>query len=96
KERYEKVVLDNRGSRFNYDLVDTLELGGMLELAEVTALTALKRTECRGSHWRTDHLGRDDEHWLRHSMADYNASGRPELAYKDVIITKYPLQPRAY
>jgi succinate dehydrogenase / fumarate reductase flavoprotein subunit len=96
KERYRSVTLDNDNRPFNYDLVDTLELGGMLELAEVTALTALQRTECRGSHWRTDHLGRDDEHWLRHSLASYKAGDRPEVSYKDVVITNYPPQEREY
>jgi succinate dehydrogenase / fumarate reductase flavoprotein subunit len=96
KARYQRVILDHTGGHFNYDLVDTLELGGMLELAEVTALTALKRTECRGSHWRTDHLGRDDEQWLRHSMASYNPGGRPDVTYQDVLITTYPPQKRAY
>ncbi|MGD2146917.1 MAG: FAD-binding protein [Anaerolineae bacterium] len=96
KERYRRVVLDNPGDAFNYDLVDTLELGGMLELAEVTAMAALRRTECRGSHWRTDHSGRDDERWLRHSLASYDAGGPPSLTYKDVVITNYPPQPRKY
>ena len=96
KERYRSVTLDNDNLAFNYDLVDTLELGGMLELAQVTALTALKRAECRGSHWRTDHLGRDDERWLRHSLARYNPAGQPEVDYKDVIITNYPPQEREY
>jgi succinate dehydrogenase / fumarate reductase flavoprotein subunit len=96
KERYRSVTLDNDARPFNYDLVDTLELGGMLELAEATALTALKRTECRGSHWRTDHLGRDDEHWLRHSLVSHNPVGRPEVTYQDVIITDYPPQEREY
>ncbi len=96
QERYRRVLLDNKGEAFNYDLVDALELGGMLDLAEVTALTALRRTECRGSHWRTDHLGRDDEHWLKHSLASYSPGGRAELAYKDVMITTYPPQEREY
>jgi len=96
KGRYRRVILDNTGGNFNYDLVDTLELGGMLELAEVMALTALKRNECRGSHWRTDHLGRNDDDWLRHSLATYTPGGPPEVAYKDVIITEYPPQKRAY
>jgi succinate dehydrogenase / fumarate reductase flavoprotein subunit len=96
KERYQRVILDSEGDAFNYDLMDTLELGGMLELAEVTALTALRRTECRGSHWRRDHLGRDDEHWLRHSLASYRAGQVPALTYKDVIITRYPPQEREY
>jgi succinate dehydrogenase / fumarate reductase flavoprotein subunit len=96
KVRYCSVTLDNDSRPFNYDLVDTLELGGMLDLAEVTALTALQRAECRGSHWRTDHLGRDDEQWLRHSLARYNSAGQPEVGYKDVIISNYPPQEREY
>ena len=96
KERYRHVKLDNPGDTFNYDLVDTLELGGMLELAEVTARTAQRRTECRGSHWRTDHPGRDDERWLKHSMAYHDPEGAPRLEYEDVIITRYPPQERQY
>jgi len=96
KERYQSVVVDNRKDAFNYDVVDTLELGGMLELAEATALTALERSECRGSHWRTDYLGRDDERWLRHSLVCYDPAGQPEVTYKDVVITNYPPQEREY
>jgi succinate dehydrogenase / fumarate reductase flavoprotein subunit len=96
KERYRHVGLDHKGESFNYDLVDTLELGGMLELAEATALTALKRTECRGSHWRVDHLGRDDERWLKHSMATHNRDGPPNIEYTDVMITEYPPTERRY
>jgi succinate dehydrogenase / fumarate reductase flavoprotein subunit len=96
KQRYSDVTVDNKGDAFNYDLVDALELGGMLELAEVTALTALKRTECRGSHWRTDYPGRDDENWLRHSLATYNPDGAPRLDYPDVIITTYEPTERKY
>jgi succinate dehydrogenase / fumarate reductase flavoprotein subunit/NADH-dependent fumarate reductase subunit A len=96
KERYKSVVLDNKEGPFNYDLVDTLELGGMLELAEVTAITALKRIECRGSHWRTDYPGRNDEEWLKHSMATYNPDGPPHLEETEVIITKYQPTERKY
>jgi len=96
KERCRRVMLDNKGDAFSYDLVDTLELDGMLELAEVTALTALKRTECRGSHWRTDYPGRNDEEWLKHSLTIYNPDGPLRLEYKEVIITKYPPTEREY
>ena len=68
----------------------------MLKLAEVTAITALKRPECRGSHWRIDYLGRNDEEWLKHSMATYNPDGPPSLEYTDVIITKYQPTERKY
>ena len=79
-----------------FNLVDTLELGGMLELAEATALAALNRTESRGSHWRTDHPVRDDEMWLKHSLAIYNPDEPPRLEYIDVIITKYQPTARKY
>ncbi|MBN1178426.1 MAG: FAD-binding protein [Anaerolineae bacterium] len=96
KAHYRHVMLDHRGSSFNYDLVDTLELGGMLELAEATALTALQRTECRGSHWRVDHPGRNDDAWLKHSVATYAPDGAPHVTYADVIITRYPPMARSY
>ncbi len=96
KSRYRSVTLDHRRGPFNYDLVDTLELGGMLELAEVTALAALRRSESRGAHWRTDCPGRDDQRWLKHSLASYIPGGVPELTYQDVLITDYPPQEREY
>jgi succinate dehydrogenase / fumarate reductase flavoprotein subunit len=96
KQRYQKVTLDNKGDSFNYDLVDVLELEGMLELAQVTALTALQRQECRGSHWRTDHPGRNDDNWLKHSMVSYDPAGSPKVDYTDVIITKYEPEERKY
>jgi succinate dehydrogenase / fumarate reductase flavoprotein subunit len=96
KERYSGVTLDSAGSRLNYDLIDTLELGGMLELAHVTALGALARTESRGSHWRTDYPARDDERWMKHTMATRGPGGAPELAYDDVIVTTYEPMERKY
>lgn len=96
RTRYRTAVLDHRRGPFNYDLVDTLELEGMLELAEVTALAALRRSESRGAHWRTDCPGRDDERWLRHSLASYTPGEAPVLTYQDVMITDYPPQERAY
>ncbi len=96
KERYSAVALNNTGERFNYDLADTMELRGMLEMAEATAAGALARTESRGSHWRTDYPRRDDERWLRHSIAYYNPGGAPRLEYKDVIITRYQPTERKY
>ncbi len=96
KGRYKSVVVHNKGKRFNYDLIDTLELRGMLAIAETIALGALKRTECRGSHWRVDHPGRDDENWLHHTIARHQPDGPPELGEKGVIITKYPPTERKY
>ncbi len=96
REEYASVSLDATNRCFNYDLIDTLELGGMIELAEATALGALKRTECRGSHWRIDHPGRDDDNWLKHTMATRADDGTPELSFDDVIITDYEPMERKY
>jgi succinate dehydrogenase / fumarate reductase flavoprotein subunit len=96
KDEYKDVIIDNTGDAFNYDVVDTLELGGMLELAEVTALAALRRRECRGGHWRTDHPGRKDGEWLKHSLAFHNPEGPPRIEYEDVLITKYEPTERKY
>ena len=94
--RYTNVVLDAAVRELNYDLTDTLELGGMLDLAYVTALGALHRTECRGSHWRTDHPGRDDENWLKHTMATLGPDGMPVMSHEDVVITDYEPMERKY
>ncbi|MEA3409262.1 MAG: FAD-binding protein, partial [Candidatus Eisenbacteria bacterium] len=96
KKRYHGVALDSTGSRLNYDLIDTLELDGMLELAHITALGALARTESRGSHWRTDHPARDDKRWMKHTMATRDAAGAPDITYDDVIVTTYKPMERTY
>ncbi|HYW68983.1 MAG TPA: FAD-dependent oxidoreductase [bacterium] len=96
RDRYRRVTLDGSASHLNYDLIDTLELEGMLDLALITALGAVERTECRGSHWRTDHLGRDDGNWMKHTMATLGEDGLPVIDYEDVIITSYEPMERKY
>ena len=74
-----------------------LEAEHLLDFSEVIVSGAIARTECRGAHWRTDHLGRDDENWLKHTMA-HKRDGAPVLSYKGVNINyeKYPPQERKY
>ncbi len=95
-ERHDRVTLNNAALRLNYDLIDTLELGGMLELARATAAGALERTESRGSHWRTDHTARDDGRWMKHTMASRRADGAPDIGYEDVVVTTYEPTERKY
>jgi succinate dehydrogenase / fumarate reductase flavoprotein subunit len=83
QERYQQIVLDDRGKRFNTDVLETWELGALLDMAEVTAVAALSRTESRGGHYREDYPNRDDENWLRHSLA-WRKDGRIELGCKSV------------
>jgi succinate dehydrogenase / fumarate reductase flavoprotein subunit len=95
KERLKRVGVKQKGLAFNYELIQYLELEGMLSLAEVIIEGALARKESRGSHFRLDYRDRDDEHWLRHTMAYKTADG-PKLGYRDVTITSYPPKERTY
>jgi succinate dehydrogenase flavoprotein subunit len=95
KERYNRLGIKQKTLTFNYELIQYLELGGMLQLAEVITEGALARTESRGSHYRTDNPTRDDKNWLRHTLAFQTLDG-PRLEYKDVKITSYPPKERTY
>ena len=68
----------------------------MIDLAEVVAHSARQRTESRGSHQRTDFPERDDQRYLKHSMAYRTEDGSPRLEYLDVVITKWPPAERTY
>ena len=95
RERYWHVSLQDRGKQFNTELLETIELGCLLELAEVTAVSALARRESRGAHSREDHPQRDDANWLKHTLA-YRTEAGVELRYKPVTITRFQPRPRTY
>jgi succinate dehydrogenase / fumarate reductase flavoprotein subunit len=95
KARLKRVGMKQKALAFNYELIQYLELEGMLDLAEVITEGALARKESRGSHFRLDSPDRDDEHWLRHTMAHKTPDGF-KLNYKDVTITSYPPKERTY
>ena len=97
KERYGKAKLRHSGGVWNLDLIRTMELGGMIEMALATACGALVRTESRGSHSRTDYPTRDDDSWLKHTLAFYQPEGGPpRLDYKSVELGLFEPQERKY
>jgi fumarate reductase flavoprotein subunit len=95
KERYRQVGISDRSQSFNTELTTALELGFMLDAAEAVAFSALARKESRGSHQRTDFPARDDQHYLKHSLA-YRTGGDPRIDYLDVVITRWPPGERVY
>jgi succinate dehydrogenase / fumarate reductase, flavoprotein subunit len=96
KERYERVVVDDKGDVFNTDLTQTLELGFLLELAECMVVSGLARKESRGAHARPyDYPDRDDENYLRHTLVTWE-DGAPALDWKPVMITKWQPEERKY
>ncbi|MEW5761300.1 MAG: FAD-binding protein [Candidatus Thermoplasmatota archaeon] len=94
KEIYETIGIENK-EEYNLELVRTLELDGMLLVAEVITLCALKREESRGSHYRTDFKDRDDKNFLKHSISFFTKEG-PKIEYADVFIDKYKPTERKY
>ncbi len=95
KERYKKVAIQDKGKTFNTDLIEALEVGNLLSLAGVIVEGALAREECRGAHWRIDFPGRDDEKWMKHTVATKDGEG-VRLDYSDVSFTKYEPTERKY
>jgi len=102
RKRYEHVQVQDRGMRFNTDLLEAVELGFLLDLAEVTAFTARERRESRGGHFREDFATRNDEKFMVHSMAYKldKAAKKPgdniKIGWKPVTITNYPPMERKY
>ncbi len=95
RARYGKVGAPNTGGAYNPSLSAVLELGNMLEVAQIIVAAALAREESRGAHYRTDKPERDDANWAQHTIASYGPDG-PTLAYEPVVITQWQPQRRAY
>jgi succinate dehydrogenase / fumarate reductase flavoprotein subunit len=95
QQRYKNIGVQDTGATFNTDILEAWELGCLLDLAEVTALSALNRTESRGAHWREDFPKRDDVNWLKHTFVALK-DGKQEITYKPVTLTKFEPKERKY
>ncbi len=103
RERYRNIAIQDKGRRFNTDLLEAIELGFLLDLAEVVVFSALNRKESRGGHMRDDFPDRDDANYLKHTMAyltgdaqSANAADHITVGWKPVVITNYQPMERKY
>jgi len=100
KARFSNVAVQDKGRRFNTDLLEAVELGFLIELAEVLVVSALARNESRGGHFREDYATRDDVNFMRHTMAYREVSDDGALSirldYKPVVQTRYRPMERKY
>ncbi|MCH7682276.1 MAG: fumarate reductase (quinol) flavoprotein subunit [Gemmatimonadetes bacterium] len=96
QERFRNVAMQDSSRTFNTELTAVLELSFMLDVAESIVHCALRREESRGAHQRTDFTGRDDEHFLAHSLNYRNSDGSSRVEYLPVTITRWPPGERVY
>ena len=95
RTRYASCYVEDKSTVYNVNLTDAIELGHMLDLAEVIVAGALARTESRGAHVRRDFPRRDDANWMKHTMALWSPQG-PVLSYLPVTVTEYAPKERVY
>ncbi|HYM20573.1 MAG TPA: succinate dehydrogenase flavoprotein subunit, partial [Candidatus Kapabacteria bacterium] len=96
KQRFGRVVIDDKGSQFNTDILEAIELGNLLDTAYIVTACAENRKESRGAQAREDFPDRDDVNFLKHTMAYRNNDGSVRIDYRPVMITKYKPKPRVY
>nr|NIV15213.1 FAD-binding protein [Fodinibius sp.] len=95
RERFQNIAVQDKSLVFNTDLINTWELGCLLDSAYITAVSAMARKESRGAHAREDFPNRDDDNWMKHTLA-WLEGHQVKLGYKPVRITKYQPTERVY
>ena len=100
RRRYRNVSIQDKGTRYNTDLLEAIELGFLLDLAEITVVGALERKESRGGHAREDYPNRDDVNFMRHTMAyqvvEPTGATAVRVDFKPVVVTRYQPMERTY
>ncbi len=96
QERFKNVTVSDTGSRYNTELLETLELGFLLDIGEAMTASALNRKESRGAHDREDFHDRNDKEWLKHTMVYSVGEGKTNIRYKEVVLGKFEPKARVY
>jgi succinate dehydrogenase / fumarate reductase, flavoprotein subunit len=96
RERFDRAVVMDKGRVYNTDVMETVEVGFLLDCADTLVAAALARDESRGGHYREDHPLRDDANWLKHSLAYREEDGSVRLEYKPVKMGPYLPMERKY
>jgi succinate dehydrogenase / fumarate reductase flavoprotein subunit len=96
RDRYDRVGITDKGAIYNTDLMETVEVGFLLDCADALVEAGRARTESRGGHYREDHPLRDDANWLKHSLATRQDDGSIALDYKPVKMGPYIPMERKY
>ena len=95
QQQYSQIYLDDKGSCWNTEIVEALEMRSLMIVAQLILTSALNRQESRGAHFREDYSERDDRNFLKHTMAYYSPAGI-DLQYRPVTITMFKPQERKY
>ena len=96
REKYKRVYPSDKSRIYNTDWTTVLETGNMLDTAYIIVYSALMRTESRGAHYRIDYPKRDDENWMKHTLAILTADGKPQTSYIPVTVTTWKPIERKY
>ena len=98
QEQFKNVIIDDKSQVFNLDLIEAFEVGNLLSFSEVIVEGAIARKESRGAHYRSDYPKRDDENWLKHTLAWQTDKGIKLEFSKEVVIymDRFPPQERKY
>jgi succinate dehydrogenase / fumarate reductase flavoprotein subunit len=96
RTKYAATRVRDRSKVYNTEIVEHIELGFLLDMAEALVVSARARTESRGGHYRQDHQMREDDHWLKHTFISKTIEGETRLEYKDVTMGRYIPVERKY